>query len=76
MKLFDTSANDSDSNEETTASNEGKSLLRENQRKGLSVVVPKGGLSVFHAGVIGKGPRQGLKQDNDEMVNSLIKGVC
>lgn len=68
MKLFDASTNASDVNEETLVSSEGKSLLLENQRKGLSVVVPKGGLSVFHAGIIGKGPRQGMKQENTQKV--------
>lgn len=72
LQLFDASANASDINEKTLVSSEGKSLLLENQRKGLSVVVPKGGLSVFHAGIIGKGPRQGMTQENTEKETDVL----
>lgn len=68
LKFFHMSSKLDYSEPSSEAKPEDVSLLLENERKGLSVSVPKGGLSVFHAGVIGKGRRHGNPQRDSTRV--------
>ncbi|XP_071821921.1 integrator complex subunit 5-like isoform X2 [Apostichopus japonicus] len=84
LKFFHMSSKLDYSEPSSEAKPEDVSLLLENERKGLSVSVPKGGLSVFHAGVIGKGRRHGNPQRdstrsadvllNCQLLTQIIRG--